>query len=206
MRLAINYTDGVSKATNVFHFLCHETGGLGSTDVDGMVTALEGFWINDCWKQKASHLWHVVDYDAVYALIEGQPNVHRTHLADATAGLGSGASDTSNVCYLINWATGDARRGGKPRTYMCGFDEGDNADSANIVSSVISTFNPRIVTFLGHVQGHTSGALVCDQLVEYSTVLHNAYRAAGVTFNITAGSMNTVVASQRRRVDRVRSA
>lgn len=78
------------------------------------------------------------------------------------------------------------------------------ADIANVNSSVLSGFATNAATFFGHIQSHTVGALVCDNLVEYSIVNKGAYRTAGTAFPITGGAISGVVGTQRRRVDRVR--
>lgn len=205
LRLAINYACPPAKATNVFHFLLVESGGISPSDVSTVVTAIESAWINDVWKGNAASQWHVVDYQAVYAEIEGAPNVQRVHLADATAGTHGGGEDFANLAYLINWLTGDPRRGGKPRTYMPGVIDSTNADAANFGSGTVSGLATNIATFLSALSSITSGHLAVGGLVEYSTVNKGAYRTAGVYFPIASGTLNSVVGTQRRRVGRVRS-
>jgi hypothetical protein len=169
-----------------------------------MVTDLSHYWRDDIWKAHASSGWTVVSYNAVYAKIEGAPDVSRVRLADATAGLAAGTADFANLCILINWACGDARRGGKPRSYLPGVNQGANADPANFSAGYVAAISAQIPTFLGHVQGHTSGALVCDNFIDYSKVNGKAYRVAGHAFTITGGAAASVVGTQRRRVDRAR--
>lgn len=205
MRLAITSDFGGGFAVNVLHFQLHETGGLGASDVSNMVLALGQYFANDLWKLKASNQWSVTSYDAVYALIEGQPNVKKVRLADAIAGLSSTAADFADLAFLINWETGDPRRGGKPRTYLSGVRQSDNADFANLQSADVTTLTAGCATFLGHIQGKTEGALVCDNLVDYSVINGKAYRAAGHPYIISSGSCNAVVGNQRRRVARARA-
>lgn len=205
LRLAITYDFGGGYGVNVLHFKCHETGGLGSSDVSDMVTALGHFWRDDLWKIDASNEWVVSLYKAVYAKIEGQPDVKRVTIGDATAGTGTTAADYANLAYLINWDTGDQRRGGKPRSYLPGVVEASNADYANLDSTFVSDKNSHIATFLGHVAGATHGSLVCDNLIDYSTVNNGAYRSAGAFWAITTGHCNPVIGTQRRRVGRARS-
>jgi hypothetical protein len=204
MRLAVKYGAGNLYGVNVFHFQLHETGGLGSSDVLNMVTALGGFWINDVWKQSASNGASCTDVQAVYALIEGQPNVKRVRIADGTVGQVTNTMDYAQCSFLINWECGDPRRGGKPRTYFYGVTDSSESSPAAVDSAVVAAINTHLATFIGHVEGHTNGALVCDHLIEYSTVTGGAYRTAGHALPISSGSCNPIIATQRRRVDRSR--
>jgi len=204
MRMAVNYECAPCVATSVIHFQLHESGGLGASDVANMVSDLAGYWINDVWKTFALNTATTTTVDATYALIEGQPNVKRVRISDAILGMQAPPAAFGQCAYLLNWDTGDARKGGKPRTYLPFIPESAEADPANITPAKVTAINAALVTFLGHVQGHTVGQLVCDHFIEYSTVNKGAYRSSGAAFNILEGSCNPVVATQRRRVDRVR--
>jgi hypothetical protein len=204
MRLTVNYECGTLTAANVFHFLLHETGGLGATDVSNMAKALGEYWINDVWTHRASDTATTTDIEATYALIEGEPNVKRVKIADAILGINGGV-EAGQVALLYLWDTGDARRGGKPRTYLPFPSEDQISPPAAVTGAVITAANSSIVTFLGHIAGHTVGQLVCDNFIEYSTVNHKAYRTAGQAFTIASGTISPFVATQRRRVDRLRS-
>lgn len=203
-RMTVGYEFSGATAANILYFVCHETAGVSDADVLAMLTDLGHAWRDDVWKPFAANEWSVTSYKVVYASIEGAPNVKRAELADATAGLASTDADYAQVAYLINWATGDPRRGGKPRTYLPGATQTDGPVPGAVVAAHQTAINSGIVTFLAHAAGATHGNLVCDGLVEYSTVSHKAFRAAGVTFPIGSGNCNGIVATQRRRVDRLR--
>jgi hypothetical protein len=203
LRLAANYTDGVATATNVLHFLCHETSGLVDSDVVTVVTNLAAAW-NALWKPRAHDSWHVTEFDAVYAEIEAQPLIKRVRLADATAGQQTGSIEFANCCFLINWATGDPRRGGKPRSYLAGCAFEADADSAHVNPTDITDFAALITTWMAAVPASSHGSLAVDNFIEYSIVNHKAYRTAGQAFTITGGALNAVIGTQRRRVGRVR--
>jgi len=168
-----------------------------------MATALGGYWINDLWKTYASHDATSLEINSTYALIEGQPNVKRVRIVDAVAGLATSDTEWGQVSGLINWDSGDPRRGGKPRNYLPFFKGDGNSDSGNWASAIVTAMNTACGTFLGHVQGHTAGSLVCDNFVDYSTVLHGAYRLNGAVFPIPSGSFNPHAGTQRRRVGRL---
>jgi hypothetical protein len=204
LRIAISYTDGVCNATNVLHFLCHEAGAVTPSDVQSTCASLVNLWAVDLWKVEATTHWHVTTWDAVYAGIEDAPNVKRARGADATAGASSDTNDYANCAFLINWSTGDPRRGGKPRSYLPGVGDASDADSANLQSSYVTNINAGIVSFLAGITGCGHGGLAPDNLIEYSTVLHGAYRATAAIWPIASGTVNPVIGSQRRRVGRVR--
>lgn len=124
----------------------------------------------------------------------------RVRVADATVASGSPNGQDGQVCYLINWSTGDPRRGGKPRTYVTGVIDENMADSAFVTSAHIAAINPLLLTWLESGPGLS----IPMQLVEMSFRDANTWRDTPHTYPIIGVSMNPVVATQRRRVDRLR--
>lgn len=131
---------------------------------------------------------------------DAEDSIVRLRVADALAGTGEANIEAAQVAYLVNWATGDIRRGGKPRQYVCGVPEEAMQDSARIASAIQAAVNARLITWLEDGPDLT----IPLQLVEMSFRDGNADRAEAVTFPIIGGSLNPVVATQRRRVDRLR--
>jgi hypothetical protein len=204
MRLALHFTDGVAKAVNVLHFQLAETGGITDGNLLSMADFLEKAFINNIWKIQATIHWTVTGYDVLYAHIESQPNVYRTKAADAIAGQSNDTNDYASTAFLINWSTGDPRRGGKPRTYLAGVGQASDADSANISNTYRNNINTGIGNFFTAIAGHAEANLHLTNFIDYSTVNKGAYRLSGVVFPISGGTCNSVIGNQRRRVARVR--
>jgi hypothetical protein len=125
-------------------------------------------------------------------------------IADGMAGTSSAALQDAQVSFLLNWVSGDARKGGKPRQYLCGVPTSAMQDSARLTSSWISSWNGALATWFAAfpyivATGHAQG------IVEMSFVLDKVDRAEGFPIGIVAGTVNPVVATQRRRVDRLRN-
>lgn len=131
---------------------------------------------------------------------DAEDSIVRLRIADAFAGTGGSDQEAAQVAYLVNWATGDIRRGGKPRQYVPGVVEGALADSARLTTSIQTAINGRLITWLE--DGPT--LTIPLQLVEMSFRTANADRAEAVHFPIIGGSLNPVVGTQRRRVGRLR--
>jgi hypothetical protein len=124
-------------------------------------------------------------------------------IADAPGTDSSGDQD-AQVAYLINWYAGDVRRGGKPRQYICGVPMDACADSATLTSTFLGAMNSGLsdwFTELGDGSLPHSNVL---ELVEMSFIDAKAYRTTPVAYPITSGQVNPVVATQRRRIDRLR--
>jgi hypothetical protein len=138
--------------------------------------------------------WTTVSYrDASDSLV-------RLRVADAQAGSEAGVFQDAQVAYLVNWGTGDPRRGGKPRQYLTGVWDGALADSAFLTSGAMAAVNASIITWLEDLPTRA----IPLQLVEMSFRNDKTWRDAAHTYPIIGGTLNPVVATQRRRVDRLR--
>lgn len=124
-------------------------------------------------------------------------------LADAIGGANVGEGQDAQVSYLINWTSGDARKGGKPRQYICGVSNSERADTARLTNACTAAFNTAITTWLASFP-HVSGTAHVIDLVEMSFVSNKVDLAPPVARTVRAGHLNPIVASQRRRVDRLR--
>ena len=125
-------------------------------------------------------------------------------VADAVGTDSSGDQD-AQVSYLLNWAAGDVRRGGKPRTYVTGVPMDACADSAKLTSTFLGAMNSGLVDWFTELAagGAPSGTELNP--VEMSFINAKADRTVPQPYLITSGNVNQVVATQRRRIDRLRS-
>ena len=150
-----------------------------------------------------SDQWSVSTVKVLLRPTEGDM-VKSVTVADAT-GTNSNDSEAAQVAYLLNWVTSDYRRGGKARTYICGVPSEKMADSANVNPDTVSNFNGAIATWLGNLatgEGSDNGTLL--ELVEMSLVDAGVERDTPLGFPVAGGVCNGIVATQRRRVDRLR--
>lgn len=128
----------------------------------------------------------------------------RYTVADAIEGGYSGASEAAQVAYLLNWQTGDPRKGGKPRTYVSGVPTGVMLDSARIGGDTLSALNTAVSEWLESNLSVTSGDQTGVELVDMSFRDGGTWRDAATDYAIFSGFVSPVVATQRRRVDRLR--
>jgi len=149
-----------------------------------------------------SDQWTTTTFKVTYRA--DSSSTYTVTLADAIAGADADTGEDAQVCYLINWVSGDARRGGKPRTYIPGVENSAMLDRARLNTTFQGNYNTAIDSWLAAFpftvsSGHATA------LVEMSFVNAKADRVTPVAIPIVSGHVNPVVATQRRRVDRERS-
>lgn len=170
----------------------------------GAVAAQIVTWFHDLYATAFGSSAFVTTWSITHMTItyrDAEDSIVRLRVADAFAGTTAPDAEAAQVCYLVNWATGDIRRGGKPRQYVPGVPEANLADSARLTSAFQAVINPRLITWLEDGPGLT----IPLQLVEMSFRNAKADRTEAVHFPIIGGSLNPVVGTQRRRVDRLRA-
>jgi hypothetical protein len=197
-KVEVTGTYGPTTWANVFYVLI-DAGS--STPGDVIAAVVE--WFQDLYDDgfgldELSTAWAHSFTTVTYR--DAEDSIVRLKVADAQAGTNSSGDQDAQVAYLVNWATGDPRRGGKPRTYITGVPDNRLLDQARVAPGVRTTINGRLATWL------TSelAAPIPMQLVEMSFRNGNADRAEAVTFPIIGGTLSDVVATQRRRIDRLR--
>lgn len=157
--------------------------------------------------QLAPHLvpdWRVTSYKIGYR--DSPTSMSRVTVADAIAGSAtSGAEQTAQVCYLINWVSGDPRKGGKPRTYLPGVEDSALLNSAQLNPTSQANLTTAIEAWLAYLATDSHGTATGISFVEMSFFDGKAPRSPdAVSFPILSGYCNSVVATQRRRADRLR--
>lgn len=198
VRVAVNGIDGPSTWANVYYLDVTPGGATPGEVIAEAVTYIHDLYsvafTDDNFDGDWAIQWQTVTYrDAEDSLV-------RVRVADAFAGAGAVDPSGAQVSYLINWSTGDIRRGGKPRQYIAGVTDGALADSARLDPAFVTGITERLITWLESGPGLT----IPMQLVEMSFRNGNAWRTDAVSFPIIGASLNPVVATQRRRVDRLR--
>lgn len=147
---------------------------------------------------------HFTRVRASYRTQDGAGRLRTVTIADET-GTGSGTDAPAQCAYLIDWQSIDDRRGGKPRSYIPGVVLGSMADEARIDAATVASLSAGAVAYIAATFALSHGPLVAPKLVEMSFRTGNADRVAAVTFDILSGVCSGVVATQRRRVDRLRT-
>jgi hypothetical protein len=127
----------------------------------------------------------------------------RATIVDAIGGIAQ-ESEPGQVCFLVDWDTSDARRGGKPRSYLSGVPEGHMTDSAHVSPGAAIDMSTAANNYINDVNAIVAGALSVVEFVDMSFINAKAWRAPhALAIPIFAGHCRAVVGTQRRRVDRV---
>lgn len=130
-------------------------------------------------------------------------STYSTTIADAIGGTASGSGAPAQVAYLLNWVSGDARRGGKPRQYVPGVPDASLGGTTDLTAGAVAAMNSSIAEWLTDFP-FVSGTGTCHGLVEMSFVNAKTDLDPPVARPIIAGSINPILGTQRRRVDRQR--
>lgn len=193
---------GPASWVNVFYFLATPAGGATSAQVVADAAAFTTELYNKLDYGNLGTGWSTSYVTVLYHDAGGSLN--RARVADANPGTAGGGVQDAQVCYLINWSADDARRGGKARQYVPGVPDSVMADTANIDAGILSSMNAGIAAWMAEgAAGFGANATVLD-IVEMSFVDGKADRTTPVGIPINGGGVNPVVATQRRRVDRLR--
>jgi len=203
MRFAVEGEYGPTTWANVFGFTV--PGGITTpsySDVTTLGAAIYGVYRDYLLQAGYMHSgvhttqWHL-------KLIDGGSNTFRVSASVSDAGTGSGSAEPGQVAYLIDWITTDPRRGGKARTYLPGVISSALGDVANLTPTAITDLTTRANNFHNHANALTITGQPLH-FVEMSCFDGKAPRAACVGYEILAGKSSNAVATQRRRVDRLR--
>lgn len=190
------------------------TGGAPSnTDCNTLAAGAEAAW--------AAHL------SACFSNTTSMFLTECVDLATSNGGVGQSSTATNgtltggvlpvDLCALVNHKIARKYRGGKPRTYFSMGDETKlNTDGRTWTTGFISLVNTNYAAFVTAMAAVTGGSTNVAGPVNVSyykgylppTVVNNraknhlAPRATPVVDPITSSSLNSLIASQRRRVQR----
>lgn len=136
--------------------------------------------------------------------IADMPGKLRTVRVADVVGTGAGPAEAGQVCYLINWQTTDGRRGGKARSYIPGPRVADLSDQGHLIVGVANALTDFANAYHNAVNALAPAPFDSVHFIDASFVDGKAYRTIPVGYEIFAGVCSPVVATQRRRVDRLR--
>lgn len=146
--------------------------------------------------------WRIKTFKVAFR--DAEDSLYRATVADAFGGTG-GATQDAQVAYLINWTTNDDRRGGKPRSYIAGVDDGDMANSAELTNDALVIRSAAIQSWIDGLGARSHGTASGLVFSEISYRNGKTWRDTAKSWPIRAGSLSPYVATQRRRIDRLRT-
>lgn len=196
-------TYGPCSWANVFYFVIGSTTGHTPGDVVSSVAEAVHEFYNNVWKGNVPTNWSLQRTKISYR--DADDSIVRVTVTDVVTGTNETDEEGGQVAYLVNWSTSDIRRGGKPRTYVPGVHQLTMADAAHLVPAFVSSITALLNTWLTSLPTPAGARLVAMQLVDMSFVNAKAFRPTPISFPIIGVSLNNVVATQRRRVNRLRS-
>jgi len=201
MRVAHEGYQGPSNWAVIHWFLISPATLPTNADMDGLLEGLQDLFQDELIHQMCVASCHYTTTRSTLYLPASQ-KLRRVYVEDAVGGL-SGDIQAAQVSTLIDWDSLDGRRGGKPRSYIPGVPSSALADDAHLDSGTLSSWNTHVGNYLTGVNALSSGAITSCKFVVMSFVVAGAYRATPISYDISGGHVRPVLATQRRRVDRV---
>ena len=122
--------------------------------------------------------------------------------ADTGTGAGAVTMLPPQVCVLINWSIAGSYRGGHPRTYLPGPVEDNVNEDGTLVGANRTQFTNAATNFLSDVNALSPAGFTAVALGTYRFFRHHAAVDPPVFEPFLAGTCNTKVATQRRRLGR----
>lgn len=132
-------------------------------------------------------------------------SMYRSQRIVGAVGTESTDSEPAQVSRLVNWFSDDPRKGGKARTYIPATPEFWFADSAHLKGTIVASINANIATWIAGLGSASHGTASGLSFLELSFVNGKADRTDAHAYTIRGGALSNIYATQRRRVDRLRS-
>lgn len=202
-KVNVNGFYGPATWENVLYFQVETYDAAHFADVEAILTTALHSLYYDVWRTATNLDWSVQTYKVVFR--DADDSVQRTTVADAIFGTISGAGQTAQTCYLIDWQSGDPRRGGKPRSYIPGVPDSKVVSTTNLDPTIVAAINTALDSWIGTLGTISSGTASGLVLVEMSFVNAKADRTTPLPYTIRKAVCSPQVATQRRRVDRLRA-
>lgn len=122
--------------------------------------------------------------------------------ADTGSGSGASQQDPPSVCYLINWSIAGSYRGGHPRTYLPGVAYDTLNENGTLITGNRTNLTTASTNFLSDVNALSPAGFTAVALGTYRFFRHHAAVDPPVFEPFLAGTCNSLIATQRRRLGR----
>lgn len=205
LRVAFEGTCGATTWAVVHWFMCSSSGTPTAAELTALIED-----IRDAFGEQLVHdttfsdQLHLTRVRSSYTTQDGTLIKRTVVVADVT-GQTSATPEPGQVACLINWATGDPRQGGKARSYLTGLYDGSVDDSAHLDTARVTAMTTAANAYIAAVNALSSGPIDNITFVEMSFRSGNTWRDTPAFYEIDSGFCSNVVATQRRRVDRLRT-
>lgn len=194
---------GAASWENVLWFGVTDDNGNTDLQVAGDIGLSAVDLYNKMSLDRLSNDFSVTTCKVLYRPLTGDM-VKSVTIADAVGTQDSG-DQAAQVAYLINWVTSDYRRGGKPRTYVCGVPDDGVTGTVGVDSGYLGAINSGLADWISAIaDGSNNEQNTQLELVEMSFRDAGSERETPVAFPVSGGILNPILATQRRRVDRLR--
>ena len=117
-----------------------------------------------------------------------------------TGGAAVAEIDDNSACYVVSWTSSVYWRGGKPRTYLPGVQQGSSTDGHTLVAGDRTAVAADAAAFRTAVNALTHGAITATSLGFVSFNSGNTARPSPLFFNVTGATVHGRLGSQRRRL------
>lgn len=197
LRIALRGAFGTGEWANIYHFAFS---GGPATDPDCATMASQ---TRTAWG---------TNFLGAYPPIVTLTSVTVEDLTSSSAGVGAWAGSDigtgtsrpvpANVCMLVKHTIGRRYRGGHPRTYLPGPNDAILSTPTQWDASAVATIQGFFNTFISDVETTTLPSITFPLHVSVSYFTGHSQRLTPVVDPVLGSTVETMVATQRRRVGR----
>lgn len=197
IKVAISGTIWGHKWANVFWLSVTHSSAVTVGDLSTLATAIATAWntdlVNFCGSQHVTKEVALTFYDS------GGPALQFVDSVNLVGGQPSTFPDASGA-YLIDWIISAIYRGGHPRTYLAGPNNGDVVTGGQLASGVQSSFATHSNAFRNAVNAITTTNITAVVMGTVSFVHALAWRTPPVFRAYTSTKVNASIGTIKRRI------
>jgi hypothetical protein len=197
IKVAISGTIWGHKWANVFWLEVTKSAPVTVNDLSALATALASAWNTDlvtfCGSQHVTTEVQVTYYDTT------GPTLQFVDAVNLVGGQPSTFPDAS-AAYLIDWVISAIYRGGHPRTYLAGPNNGDVVTGGQLAGGVQTSFATHSNAFRNAVNAITTTNITTVVMGTVSFVHALAWRSPPVFRAYTSTKVNGSIGTIKRRI------
>lgn len=191
-----------AKWTNVLWFQLTGVININQADIDALTLAVGQAWAN-AFKNHLSNDWNVVQARG-RQVQSGGTELGSIQAVGIHGSSGVGSDLAASTACAISWLAGVSWRGGRPRSYLCGFHQADLASGSTrlFAASSIANIKADAQAFLAAANAISHGGATLTFGFLHRQQLGGWIEPNPIFYPIQDARVNTRVDSQRRRLGR----
>ncbi len=193
LRIAVVGTVRGQAAAVVHHVQCVTSSSISQADFDAWLILFAAAWKTRFQTQLPTDF--AINYFKAVCYTPGGGELVSTTTPTAWSGTASSVSLSGSSCAVVSWQSGVYWRGGKPRTYLPLFSNGNNSGTDTLTTAFRNSLTTAAVGLKNDVNTITGATF---GFVSFQS--GNAPRGTPLFFAIVGAVVHPRIGSQRRRL------